>query len=370
MTGHRRWAVVAAGTALLCAVPSLVGLLPARADRPAPIALLAKIRASASVAYSGLAESRGSLGLPSLPRLGALDDLLSGTTRSRVWYAGPDRLRVDRLTLIGEEDTYLDAGGSWNWSSGNGSATRVSGQPALRLPAPVDLLPPELGRRLVAPATAGELRSLPSRRVAGRSTVGLRITPTGGTTLGHLDVWADPGTGLPMQVEVASRGAASPTVITRFLDLKLGAPGRPDTVFRAPPDARVDAEDAPDIVAAIDRFAPYALPRSVAGLAGRPRVSGLEGGAGTYGEGYALLAVLPLQDRFAFALLDQLGGPPGQPVKVAAGQAVGVVTPLVTSLLIVGPYQSYLIAGTVPLSTLQRAADQLARQPLPLRPGR
>lgn len=369
MSALRRWAVVAAATAALCAVPSLAGLLPAHADRMAPPALLAKIRASGSVAYSGLVESRGSLGLPSLPRLGGLDDLLSGTTRTRVWYGGPHRLRVDRITLIGEDDTYRDSGGSWTWSSGDRVATRVSGSPALRLPAPADLLPPELGRRLLAPAGPAELRSLPSRRVAGRRTVGLRIAPSGATTVGHIDVWADPRTGLPLQVDVSSRGSGTPTLTTSFLDLALGPPPAGATDFRAPPGARIEADDAPDIVAAIDRFAPYALPGSVAGLPDRPRVSGLKGGAAIYGRGYGLIAVLPLRDRFAFALLDQLKAPPGRPVKVARGSAAAVVTPLVTTLLLVGRYQSFLLAGTVPLPTLQRAADELSRRPLPLRAG-
>ena len=58
--------------------------------------------------------------------------------------------------------------------------------------------------------------------------------PTGRTTVGHIDVWADPGTGLPVQVEVTGRGAATPVLVSRFLDLSLRAP---DPAVLVPPVA-------------------------------------------------------------------------------------------------------------------------------------
>jgi hypothetical protein len=319
------------------------------------------------VGYSGLAESRGNLGLPSLPRLGALDDLLSGTIRARVWYAGPDSYRVDRLTPIGEEDTVRDPSGSWAWSAERRTAQRVEGQPALRLPEPYDLLPPELARRLAAPATAAELHPLPARRIAGRSVAGLRIVPAGTTTLGRVDIWADPRTGVALRVDVTGRGSSSPTVSSRFLDVRLGKPTTAVRPFEPPVDAQIDIDATPDLVATIDRFSPYQMPVRVADLRRSARVRGLQGGAATYGEGYAIVAVLPLQDRLAFSLLDRLALSPGQPVQIPGAKAAALLTRLAGTLLAVGPYQSFLIAGTVPLPTLIQAARDLTRAPLPLR---
>lgn len=365
--GVRQWAAIGVGTALLCATPALIGLRPAGAAKASPAELLQKIRTSAPVGYSGLAESRGSLGLPSLPRLGALDDLLSGTIRSRVWYAGPDRYRVDRLTPIGEEDTVRDRTGSWSWSAERRIARRVPGKPALRLPEPYDLLPPELARRLAAPATRAELRALPPRRIAGRSVAGLGILPAGPTTLGRVDIWADPRTGVAFRVEVSGRGATVPTVTSRFLDVRLGPSGHATASFDPPPDAQIDVDETPDLVATIDRFSPYQLPTRVGGLPRSDRVRGLQGGAATYGDGYALLAVLPLQDRLASSLLDRLAAPTGQPVTIPGARAAAVVTQLLGTLLVVGREPSFLIAGTVPLATLVRAANDLTRTALPLR---
>ncbi len=368
MRGLRRWAIAAAGTAALCALPTLVGFVPARADRPPLTTLLARIQASGGVPYSGYAESRGALGLPNLPRLGDVDALLSGTTRMRAWYAGQHKLRVDRLTLIGEDDTYRDAGGSSRWSSIDRKVTRVDGEPPLRLPEAADLLPPELGRRLTAPATAAELHPLPAERIAGRDAVGLRIVPAGPTTIGRIDVWADPRTGLPLRVDVSGRSRATPTVTTRFLDVRLAEPPAGVTTLTVPADAPIEVDPAPDIVAAIDRFAPYRLPDTVAGLARRQRVGGIDaGGAGTYGDGYSLLAVLPLRDGFAGGLLERLTGPPAQPVKLRQGRAAAVVTPLLSTVVAEGPYNSLLLSGTVPVSTLVKAADELLAAPLPSR---
>lgn len=368
MRGVRQWTAVAVGTAVLCATPALVGLRPAGTPQTAPADLLARIRASGSVGYSGLAESRGNLGLPSLPRLGALDDLLSGTIRTRVWYSGPDRYRVDRLSAVGEEDTVRDPQGSWSWSAERRTARRVPGKPALRLPEPFDLLPPELARRLAAPATPAELRSLPARRIAGRSAAGLRIVPVGATTLGRVDVWADPRTGVALRVDITGRGTDVPTIRSRFLDVRLGAPKPAVAAFQPPSDAEVDVDDTPDIVATIDRFSPYRLPARLANLPRSQRVSGLQGGAATYGDGYALVAVLPLQDRLAFSTLNRLSEPPGQEVAVSGARAAALVSRLLSTVVVVGRYQSFLLAGTVPLGILVSAARELSAAPLPLRP--
>ena len=359
--------MVAAGTALLCGLPALIGLLPVAATATPAATLLARIRSSAAVGYSGLVESQGNLGLPSLPRLGSLDDLLSGTTRSRVWYAGPNRYRVDRLTAIGEDATYRDPAGSWSWSSGQNQARRLTGQSALRLPTPEDLVPPSLARRLAAPAAPTQVASLPARRVAGRGAAGVRIMPPGTTTIGRIDIWADARSGLPLSIQIVGRGADAPSVTSRFLDVRLSAPEPSLLAFSPPPDAEIEDDVAPDIVSAIDRFSPYALPAHLAGLVRRPRVSGLGGGAATYGDGYALLAVLPLRDRLASSLLAQLSGPAGRSVTVPRGRAAALVTPLVDMVVQVGPYQSFLLAGTLPPPRLARAASELTSRPLPLR---
>ena len=52
---------------------------------------------------------------------------------------------------------------------------------------------------------------------------------------------------------------------------------------------------------------------------------------------------------------------------VPRGRAAALVTPLVDMVVQVGPYQSFLLAGTLPLPRLARAASELTSRPLPLR---
>ena len=63
--------------------------------------------ASARVPHTGLAESSGSLGLPDVPELETVASQLGGTTRTRVWWAGPATSRVDVLTPTGEQGIYV-----------------------------------------------------------------------------------------------------------------------------------------------------------------------------------------------------------------------------------------------------------------------
>ena len=50
-----------------------------------------------------------------------------------------------------------------------------------------------------------------SPRMAGIDAAGLRLVPTSSqTTIGAVELWADPATGLPVQVEVFARGASTP----------------------------------------------------------------------------------------------------------------------------------------------------------------
>jgi len=67
-----RWAAVAAGVGLLVCVPAAARIAAAGSgagDGVPPRERIARALGSARVAYTGLAESRGSLGLPDVPDL-------------------------------------------------------------------------------------------------------------------------------------------------------------------------------------------------------------------------------------------------------------------------------------------------------------
>ena len=352
-----RWAVVVTGLAAAVALPGAVGALPVHAAPISTSALLAKVRASAGVAWSGYGESRGTLDLPDVKQLGDLAALVGGTNRARAWWRGAHQFRIDALSLVGETDVAEDPAGSWTWSSADRRALRIEGALAVRLPQAGDLLAPVVGARL---SRTRDVRAspLPVRRVAGRAAAGLRLVPRhpGSTTVDEVDLWADPGTGLPLRVEVRAGGRLALTSV--LLDVDLARPEAARTSFAPPRGVAAVTQDAPDLAALVDRFSPYQLPSALAGLPRTDAVRGLGGGVATYGEGFGAFALVPLPRNVA------------RDVSKALATSAGVVsTPLINALVVRDGRRTYLLAGTVPGAVLDRAALQLRRQPPPRREG-
>jgi len=174
--------------------------------------------------------------------------------------------------------------------------------------------------------------------------------------VGRIVLWADPRTGLPLRVEVTARGATAPILVTAFLDLRQTAPGPDAVTFHLPLDAEVTDQDAADVAGTIERFSPFVLPAGIAGLPGRSRVARA---AGTFGQGFGLVAVLAFPDRFSRrsrAFLDKV-----PQVRGAWGEASLISTPLLNGLVFQRAGVAYTLAGTVPPRVLERVATQLAR---------
>ncbi len=354
-----RWAVVAAVVTGLAAVPALAGALPADGSDASAEQLLAQVRASSTVAWSGYGESRGSLVLPDVRELAELPGLLGGATRTRAWWRGPDDWRVDALTLVGETDTTRDAAGGWTWESADRRAVRLDGELDVRLPAAADLMAPTLGLRLAGTSDTTVSR-LPARRVAGRGADGLRLTPRdpAATTIGSVDLWVDPASGLPLQVEVRAVGESSPSVTATLLDLDLSVPPPERTRFVPAADATTVTGTAPDLAALADRFAPYQLPSELTGLPRRARSSlSTGGGVGTYGDGFTALALVPVPQDLAHRVIERVD--PEDSDDVAQ-----ISTPLVNGVVGIGQRgRAYLLVGSVPVDRLEDALEVLRDNP-------
>jgi hypothetical protein len=352
-----RWLVLVVGVALLASLPVLVSALPVPARTPPAADLLARVRASAAAPYQGYAESRASLGMPDLPAVDRMTALLGGTTHLRAWVASPVDWRVDELSSIGERDLYHDASGTLEWDSGSRRVEQTLGEPVARFARPADLLPPELGRRLAAAATADEVRSIRPRRVAGVEALGLRITPrSSATTVGRVDLWADPSSGLPVRVELTARGAGGPVIVTTFLDLRQAQPSDREVRFQTPPDARLEVDEAPDLARAVERFSPFVLPDR---LGGEPRRNQVASAASTYGARFDLVAVLAFPARISPRTRAFLESVPS--VKGPWGEASVIATPLLSSIVFERDQVAFALSGTVGVAVLERIATQLAR---------
>lgn len=350
-----RWLVV-----LLAAVALVVTPLAVRARAPErsevdATELVQRIRGSAATSWSGQVETSGTLAVPDEQSFANLATLLGEANQLRVWWRSPTDWRIDRLRSTGETGLYRQGQAVLRWVFESDTAT-VTPVSTVRLPDASDLLPPTLGRSLLQGAREDELTRLPARRVAGVDAPGIRLTPgDAASTVGRVDVWADPVTGLPLRVELSGREEDRPVLTTALADLDRRTPPADATVFSPSADSRLTFEESVDVAAAANAFAPVDLPARVAGL---PSRSGEDPGAvGIYGRGATTLIVLPLRGRVAGPLRTRLQSS-GTAQRTPAGTLapVGPVGLLLTDRRDQG---SFLLAGTVDGETLQRAAAEL-----------
>jgi hypothetical protein len=346
--------------AILCALPALVGAIPVPDSAIGARSLRAHILASAAVPFQGYIVSTVNLGLPALPDLGNVSTLLDGTTDQYAWYRSPGRWRADLLTAAGEDDTYQTRAGTFEWNYTLNLLTQIVGVQPVRLPRAADLLPPALARRLVSYASRRASYSrLPSRRIAGVDAAGLQIRPnSAGTTIGAVDIFADPASGLPVGVQIFARGSAKALLDTRFTAVSERRPAAA-TVTPAPaPDVGAAVASLPDVSGILNGFGPP-LPAELAGRSEIPVPGGLPSVA-AYGTGFTRFAVVPLPGRVGSRALADAGRY-GRPVKVPDGTGISIHTPLLTVQLAKARFggPTFLLAGTVVPGLLRRAAASL-----------
>lgn len=361
MTARHRWAIVAALVAVLVAIPIVISSVPAAETDISAGELLAKVQGSGEVSYSGYAQSIGGVLLPINEQLPELVELFADRTTTRVWWRGPEDWRVDTIGLTGETGVHRRGATTWTWEYEANRATR-SLVPDLRTPRPDDLLPGELGRRLLSEAEADEVTRLPAERIAGIDTPGLRLNPREPqSNVDRVEIWADPDTGLPLRVAVYGEGSTLPAVTTSFLDIDFERPSPDTTNFSPPPGARVQVDEVDDIVAAVDRFGDSVPLDRLAGLDRRDQAEGL-GSVGDYGRGVTVLVAVPLWREFAAPLRRQLAEAPAADLDNPLGTAV-TVGPFSVLLTSGGGAVSFLLTGTVDLETLEQAARDLRANP-------
>jgi hypothetical protein len=367
----RRWTVVVALLAILAALPTAVALIPASGSTVSAAALLARVQASAGVNYSGYAESSGSLALPvTTGQLGSVSDLLGDTTQLRIWWRGDQDWRVDQISATGERDVHAAGADIWTWDYESGDVTleRAATTVSARLPRADDVVPAALARRLLSQATSEEVERLASQRVAGHEAAGLRYVPSAPqSTIARIDVWAMPGSGLPVSVDVYAKADPTAVLSTRLLDLDLASPSPSTTAFDAPLGAPLVSGPATDIIALAANVDSRLAPTRAGGLS-RDSISPVGSGVAVYGEGVTVLVAIPIFGRTGDRLRAQLTTAVGS-TSAASGvtTSIGVVNLLLTNRVNTSTYPrglSWLLVGTVSPQTLQQAQSDFAAKGL------
>jgi len=341
--------------AVLALSPSLGRLSPAATAEAAPAELVAAIRDSGTVPHTGVVNASGTLAVPDADTFTSLGETFGEANRIRVFWRDEERWRLDRIRATGETDLYRTALGTTRWVY-ESRRVRVTLNAPVRLPDTSDVLPDTLARRVLQGARPEELAALPTRRIAGVDAAGLRLTPaTPQSSIDRVDIWADPGSGLPLRVEVYA-GSAQPAVSTAYERVELQAPRESALRFDPPDDADVTFDDLPDLASESHRFAPYAAPAELAGLTLRRDRPDLPPGAvGVYGRGPTVLLFLPLRGNAARPLREELGGAGSD-----GGSAVdlGAISALVTPERYRG--SGFLLVGTLTPRALEQAAAEVA----------
>ncbi|MPZ82573.1 MAG: hypothetical protein GEV28_20095 [Actinophytocola sp.] len=359
----RSWALVVAVAVVAVLAPQVPRWLPGSAASVSPDLLRAGVLGSGSQAHQGLVEINGSLKLPELPRARDLTSLLTGTTRVRTWYESPSRWRFDVVSAVGERDVYGTPDGELTWDYGANLLTRVVGTPPVRLPRAGDLLPPDLARRVLSAAEDDPVSALPARRVAGREVPGLRLTPSDpATTIGHMDMWVDPGIGLPVAVEVSARGVDRPVLVSRFLELSATPPGADVLTPKQSRGSGLSIMAAPDVdewLGALGRG------RSPARLAGRELreadVSGVRG-VGVYGTGLSAFVALPVPRDIGAGAAEAVVNAGGTREELPRGEALHLSIAPLSVVVVRSEFARrwYLLAGLTTTDVLLEAAGELA----------
>jgi hypothetical protein len=192
--------------------------------------------------------------------------------------------------------------------------------------------------------------------VAGIEAAGLHVVPgSPDSTVGALDVWVDPASGLPLAVAVRDRSGAT-ALESSFLDVDLRRPATVDLAPPMPQDARVEVGEAPDLVSLVDG-SPRGFPWA---LAGRRRAVGVQHGTATYGTGLARFVVIPLPPGTEDDVLDAMRLRT-KIEDVPAGQLAVIDSGIVTAGVAVSGYRqgSWLLAGLVTRDLLRAAGKDL-----------
>jgi hypothetical protein len=360
----RGWALVAAVAVVAVLAPQVPGWLPIAAQRTDPEALRAKILASADRPHQGFAEITGTLALPELPRVSDLTKLLTTTTQVRTWYADPSSWRFDVITSVGERGVYRTPAGEFTWDYGANLLTRLIGDPPVRVPRAGDLLPPELARRVLAAATGDPVTALPARRVAGHDAAGLRLTPADpDTTIGHVDIWADPDTGLPLSVELTARDGNRPVISSRFAGLDTTRPDPDVLVPRRSPASGFTVATAPDLGDVLGARGRDWVAPILAGRELRQADAGGVHGVGVYGAGLSAFVAMPVPSNVGSDVAEAITKAGGVSEDLQHGESTELAIAPLSVVVVRSEFARrwYLLAGLTTTDVLRAAAHELTR---------
>lgn len=254
-----RWLVPVSAAVAVIGGGAAVGVFTASAEPSLPprsaAQLLVDLQTARLGGLSGTVVQRADLGLPALPGLGAegtdnLASLVAGSNTVRLWYAGPEQVRVAVLGTLGETDVIRNGADVWFWNSRTNEAshrvltgsTGESGAPETG--AGADQLPmtPQQAadRALAAVDPSTEVSVGRSATVAGRDAYELVLAPRDPASLvGQVRIAIDAAEHVPLRFELFARDVDKAAFEVAFTQVDFARPDPAQFVFNPPPGTTV-----------------------------------------------------------------------------------------------------------------------------------
>ena len=288
---------------------------------------------------SGDVSTHLDLGIPQLPSslggpLGPASFVI-GDQRFKVWRS-PDGVRLAHLLDLGEQDVVANASDAWYWDSSTMTAVHLAIPPAATnppaVPASVDFL--SIARRAIgAAAPYADLSVEGTDVVAGRACYELVLTPTSDLTLvGRMAVAIDAQTRLPLRLQVFARGSDVAAIVGGFTSVSFDPIDPAMFTFTPPPGATV--RQASDLLQAIRQ---HATSDGTSNARSEPSDHRI------FGTGFETRVAVRLR----------------APLPADVSSFLPYAGPLLSAIVVERGGQTWLLAGPVPVATLQQDAATL-----------
>jgi outer membrane lipoprotein-sorting protein len=253
-----RWLVPAVAAVVLAAGGSTIGVLTATArgglPERSPAQLLVDVQKARLDGLSGTIVQNADLGLPSLPGVGGagssdMTSLVSGSHTLRLWYAGPNKVRLALLGSLGESDLVRNGTDFWTWSSTGKSAThRTVALAEDKTPANLADGAPMTPQKAADAALAAispttEVSTDGTATVAGRTAYELVLQPKDSKSLVEsVRIAIDGKTHVPTRVQVFAKKTQDPSFEVGFTSFDPSTPASSVFRFNPPPGTKVTEE--------------------------------------------------------------------------------------------------------------------------------
>jgi outer membrane lipoprotein-sorting protein len=252
-----RWLAPSAAAVLVIGGGAAAGTLVANAEPSLPARsaaqLLVDVQNARPGGLSGTVVQRVDLGLPAVLGLGGsgngadITKLLTGSTQTRVWYAGENQTRLALISTLGETDVIRNGADLWVWRSKENTASH------LKLPVHAQSTPPKAladglpstpqeaaATALAAIDPTTSVTTSGAAKVAGRAAYELVLAPRDTASLVHqVRLAIDAKEHIPLRVEVYAKGATDPSIRVAFDQISFAKPDAEQFTFKPPPGAKV-----------------------------------------------------------------------------------------------------------------------------------